>query len=235
MRIAEVHMKQTQEDEATVRVHPFPTLIAQCVQLTTLAHDASPDAVQVLANSALVFAAMSLECAATSCLEFTKIPKAPHGAIDRTLSVIDKFDLLHWLAVRAPLDRGQLAVQKIDDLVKARNRLVHARMKRLPFGAIRKFAVGEGVEVESDKALWSAIRIPKDERNWDCEHAKHAITAAVEFLNYFFFEACKIDEKKVAQMLCTSSGDVIFRTPWESQILSSAAHRFGLKLRFLWL
>jgi hypothetical protein len=226
-------MNRKKQDEATVRVHPFPTLIAQSLQLTVLAHEESPGAVQVLANSALVFAAMSLECAATSCLEFTKIPKAPHGTIDRTLSVIDKFDLLHWLAVRAPLDRGQLTVQKIDDLVKARNRLVHARMKRQPFGAIRKFAVGEEVEVGSDKALWSALRIPKDERSWDGEHAKHAITAVVEFLNYFFFEACKTDEKKVAQMLCTSSGDVIFKTPWESQVLSSAAHRFGLKLRFL--
>jgi hypothetical protein len=228
-------MNKKKQDEATVRVHPFPTLIAQSLQLTALAHDASPGAVQVLANSALVFAAMSLECAATSCLEFTKIPNAPHSKIDRTLSVIDKFDLLHWLAVRAPLDRGQLAVQKIDDLVQARNGLVHARMKRQPFGAIREFAAGEEDEVESDKALWNALRIPKDERSWNGEHAKRAITAAVEFLNYFFFEACKIDEKKVTQMLCTSSGDVIFHTEWESQVLSSAAPRFGLKLRFLGL
>lgn len=228
-------MNQEKQDEAIVRVHPFPTLIAQALQLTALAHEAGPGAVQVLANSALVFAAMSLECAAASCLEFTKIPKAPHGTMDRTLSVIDKFDLLHWFAVRSPLARGAVAVQKIDDLVKARNRLVHARMKRQPFGMTRTFAAGEGVEVRADKALWSALQIPKDERSWDGEHAKQAITATVEFLNYFFFEACKIDEKDVVGMLCTSSGDIIFKTPWESQVLSSAAHRFGLRLRFLGL
>lgn len=228
-------MKKKMQDEATVRVHPFPTLIAQSLQLTTLAHEAGPDTVQVLAKSALVFAVMSLECAATSCLEFTKIPKAPHGKIDRTLSVIDKFDLLHWFAVRAPLDRGQLALQKIDDLVNARNEIVHARIKRQPFGPIREFAAGEEVEVGFDRTLWNALRIPKDERSWDGEHAKHAITAAVEFLNYFFFEACRIEEKLVAQMLCTSSGDAIFHTPWESHVLSGAASRLGLKLRFLGL
>lgn len=121
-------MNKKKQDEATVRVHPFPTLIAQSLQLTALAYDASPSAVHVLANSALVFAVMSLECAATSCLEFTKIPKEPHGTIDRTLSVIDKFDLLHWLAVRASLDRGQLAVQKIDDL--GRNTTIIGRFRR---------------------------------------------------------------------------------------------------------
>lgn len=226
-------MNQKKQDEAILRVHPFPTLIAQTLQLADFACGASPGAVQVLAKAALVFAAMSLECAATSCLELAKIPKEPHGKIERSLSVVDKFDVLHWFAVRTALDRGRQAVQKVADLVSARNELIHARVKREPFGAIREYVVGEGVEAGSDRETWNALRIPKDERSWNGEHATHAITAVVEFLNYFFFEACKLEQKKVVQMLCTSSGDVILKTPWESEVLSTAEHRFGLKLRFL--
>jgi hypothetical protein len=222
------------QDEAILRVHPFPTLLAQTLQLTDFAASASPGAVQSLAKAALVFAAMTLECAATSCLELTKMPKEPLGKIDRTLSVIDKFDVLHWFAVRAPLDRGNSKVQKIGDLVSARNGLVHPRVKREPFGESREYAAGEQIEAGYDKTDWNALRIPKDERSWNGEHARHAITAAVEFLNYFFFDACKIEQKKVVQMLSTSSGDVIFHTEWESQALAGA-HRFGLKLRFLGL
>ena len=114
-----------------------------------------------------------------------------------------------------------------------RNLLVHARVERQPFGPIREYAVGEGFEAASDKSLWNALRIPKDERSWDSQHAKHAITAAVEFLNYFFFDACKLEQKQVVRMLTTSSGTVISFTPWEKAVLSGAAKRFGLKLRFL--
>lgn len=228
-------MGRKKQGAAVLRVHPFPTLIGQALQLTGLAGSASSGAVQVLAKSALVFAAMSLECAATSCLELVRIPKDPHGRIDRALSVIDKFDLLHWFSVRTPLDRGKHMVQRIDDLVSARNGLVHARVSREPFDASREWVVGEEVEVGSNKAVWNALRIPKDERSWDGEHAKLVIAAVVEFLNYFFLDACKIEQKKVIQMLCTSSGDVIFRTEWESQMLSDAAHRLGIRLRFLGL
>lgn len=228
-------MKKKKQDEAVLRIHPFPMLIAQTLQLASFSVSASPGAVQVLAKSALVFAAMSLECAATACLELTQIPKEPHSKVDRTLSVIDKFDMLHWFAVRAPLNRGQQVVQKVSDLVAARNELVHARVRRKPFGTTRKITVGEKIDVGHDKAAWNSLRIPKDELSWNSDHAKLAITAVVEFLNYFFFEACKIDDKKIAQMLCTSSGDVIMFTQWEREILSSAEHGFGLKLRFLGL
>jgi len=225
--------EKARRGDAILRTHPFPTLIAQTLQLACLAEDASPGAVQVLAKSALVFAAMSLECAATSCLELTKIPKGPHGKIDRSLSLIDKFDVLHWFATRAALDRGHRRVQKISDLVLARNRIVHARVERESIGASREYVVGEGVETGHDKGTWNALGIPKDELSWNGEHARLAITAAVEFLNYFFFEACKIEQKKVLAMLCTSSGDAIFHKPWESQVLSSAKPKFGLELRFL--
>jgi hypothetical protein len=226
-------MNQEEQEEAVLRVQPFPTLIAQALQLTELARKASPGEVQVLAKSVLVFAAMSLECAATSCLELAAIPKGPYGKIERALSVVDKFDMLHWLAVRAPLNRGQRLVQEIDDLISIRNGLVHARVRRESLGVRRAYVVGEQVEAGFNKALWSALRVPKDERSWSSEHAERAITTTVEFLNYFFFEACKIDQKKVTQMLCTSSGDVIFHTPWESHVLSDAVRRLGLSLRFL--
>jgi hypothetical protein len=124
-------MNPKQPEPAILRIHPFPTRLAQTLQLTELAIGAGPGTVQVLANSAIAFASMSLECAATSCLEFAKLPKRPLGKIDR-LSVLDKFDLLHWMAVRMPLDRGLPLTQKMDDLVSARNELVHARMKRVP-------------------------------------------------------------------------------------------------------
>lgn len=227
-------MNQT-PDEAVLRVHPFPTLVAQTLQLAGLAIGAAPGVVQVLAKSSLVFAAMSLECAATSCLELARIPKGPHGKIDRALSVVDKFDVLHWLSARRPLDRGQHIVQRIDELSLARNGLVHARVKRQPMGPIRGYVVGDELEAGHEQAHWNALRVPKDERLWRGEDAKHAITAVVEFLNYFLFEACAIEQKTVVQMLCTSSGDAAFLTPWESQVLSSAEPTFGLKLRFLGL
>jgi hypothetical protein len=226
-------VNQKKQGEAILRIHPFPTLIAQALQLASFAGSAHPGAAQVLAKSAIVFASMSLECAATSCLELTGIPKGPHGKIDRTLSVVDKFDMLHWLAVRTPLDRGRLTVQKIDDLVAARNMLVHPRVRREPIGACRHYAAGEGIDAGFDKTAWNALRIPKDERSWSGEHAENAIVAVVDFMNYFYFEACKIEQKRVVQMLCTSSGDAIFLTPWESEAISAAEERFGFKLRFV--
>ena len=225
-------MKKKKHVDAVLRVHPFPTLIAQTLHLVELASGADPAGIQVLAKSAVVFAAMSLECAATSCLELAKIPEQPFSKIE-TLSVLDKFDMLQWFATRTPLDRSRQVVQKIRDLIAVRNGLVHARVKREPFGPVREFAAGEGFEAPVDKSLWNSLRIPKDERSWHGEHAKHAITAAVEFLNYFFFEACKLEQNTVVQMLSTSSGTVIFQTPWEKEILSEAERRFGLKLRFL--
>ena len=219
--------------EAILRVHPFPTLLAQAIQLADFAGVAEPGSMQVFAKSAVVFAAMSLECAATSCLELTTLPSGPFGKIDRTLSVIDKFDLLLWFSTRNSLDRGLQTVQKVDNLVSLRNEIVHSRVKRQPFGPIRSLTVGEGVLANADEELWNELRIPKDEINWTGDHAKQVVVAVVEFLNYFFFEACKMDPKSVVQMLCTSSGDAVLFTKWQSQVLSSARDRLGLKLRFV--
>lgn len=225
-------MNQNKQGQAILRVHPFPTLLAQSLQLADLARVASPGAKQSLAKSAIVFAAMSLECAATSCLELVKLPKGPHGKIERC-GVLDKFDVLHWFATRVPLDRGRQVVQKIHDLIRVRNDLVHSRVRRLPFGKIREYVAEEGLEVDPDVSTWAALGIPKDEREWNDEHTIAAIGATVDFLNYFFLEACKLEKSKVAQMLCTSSGTVVFLTPWESQALSIAERQFGLKLHFL--
>lgn len=225
--------KKTRQSEAILRVHPFPTLIAQAIQLADLAGREVPGDVQVFTKAALVFTAMSLECAATSCLELAMLPDSPQGKIDRALGVLDKFDMLQWLSTHTPLDRGQCVVQKVQDLVDARNQLVHARVKRESFGPVRHYVVGAAFEAPHDKSLWNALRIPKNERSWSGEHAKLAIKAAVEFLNYFFFDACKLEQKAVVPMLSTSSGTAVAFTPWERQVLGGTEQRFGLKLRFL--
>jgi hypothetical protein len=153
--------------------------------------------------------------------------------MERSLSVLDKFDLLHWLATRSAMERGRLVVQKIDDLIRVRNALVHARVQKEPFGIVREYDAGEQIDVNYDKANWNALGIPKNERDWNDEHTETVIISAVDFLNYFFFEACKLQESAVAKMLCTSSGEVILHTQWESEALSIGEHRFGIKLRFL--
>ena len=107
-------MTEKIQTKAILSIHPFPTLLAQTFQLLEFASDADPAAVQVLAKSALVFAAMSLECAATSCIKYANIPERPFAKMD-TLSVLDKFEMLQWFATRTPLDRKRHVVQKIGD------------------------------------------------------------------------------------------------------------------------
>ncbi len=221
------------EHTAAVNINPFPTLVGQSFALDAMANQASAGDAPVLAKASITTTALGLECAAYCCFRRVKMSGELVERLHRGLPSLDKYDLLHWICTKRPLDRGNRHVRQAKELLSLRNSLVHPKVVRKTLPVKKHVRVGDEATFDPQIPPLEMLKIPGDERTWGPEHSRLAIIAALEFFNFFFVDACKSNVTALSAILCTSSGTACFLTPWERQMLALAPTNYGVPIRFL--
>jgi hypothetical protein len=217
-----------------VNINPFPMLLAEAISLDCLAHTTDIEiAESVLAKSAITSAALTLECAAHCCMERLDMSKHLIEKLDRELETLQKYDMLHWTLTKQPLDRGIAPVQRAHELIKIRNSLVHRKIIRKEFEIPKNLEDGYAAIFDIQLPPWPMIGIPGNPVYWKAAHSQAVIKVVIEFLNYFFVDACNIGRNTLATMLCTSSGMVWYLNEWEAGMLKTVNDLYGVSILFL--
>lgn len=132
-------------------------------------------------RSAIIFSALALESAANCCLDFLSLQKGAFEDFEK-LHTLGKFDLfLRHAPHKDVLDREHKLVRPIRNLISCRNAIVHSK--------IQTDRVKEG---RVEPQIWEPLGLPYNQEYWQPLHAVKCFTVMSDFLNYFFFEACRV-------------------------------------------
>jgi hypothetical protein len=132
-------------------------------------------------RSAIVFSALALESAANCCLDFLGLQKGAFEDFEK-LQTLSKFDLFLRDGQRKDaLDREHKLVHPIRNLISCRNAIVHSK--------VQTDRVKEG---RVEPQIWEPLGLPHNPEYWQPVHAIKCFTVMSDFLNYFFFEACRV-------------------------------------------
>lgn len=177
-------------------------------------------------RNAILSTGLAIECAANCCLEYLSVHTNADDDLEhlRPLAKLDVFLLACPQQNR--LDRNNQFVKKAHNLVSIRNRYVHAKVTPKAYTS-----TGQGL-AEASKAQrdWKPIMIPRNQAIWKVDHAKTAVVALVDFLNYFFFVAGPFDDGSiedrqfVKQILSSEVDSRWEQTPTEGR---QPLHEFG--------
>jgi hypothetical protein len=136
------------------------------------------------ARASVLGSALALESAANSLLLSLELGKKFAEELDR-LPVLAKFDAyLRLKQTNLRLDRGRSEVQRVQDLVSARNDYVHPKVEGIPTEVSSPQEQGDKVQfpLSLTGETWKTLKIPKRPMFWSADDARSTLSAAVAFL-----------------------------------------------------
>jgi hypothetical protein len=220
---------------------PFPGLLADAMLLDQMSIAGIPgqkESSRILAKAAIINAAIAVECAASSCV--LRIPGMSATVSKRLekLPTFEKYDLVHGFSRKGPVNFENPHFKKMKELVQLRDDLVHPKPKSKSAAFVterdQKTALGK---LEPVQGRLKELDIPRDPSTWTSDDSKSVIKAVVEFMNYYFLDACGLHPALVSQALCyTSGGDamVMWATPGvDTGIFRESPGRYDVSVEFL--
>lgn len=154
------------------------------------------------ARASVMASALSIECAANCLLNSLDLPSALLNDLDK-ISALSKIDSALRLRSESKLDRGRNEVQKIAELIKARNDYVHPRTSIIKADIALPEDAGENwlLPMSLDGEHWPAIGIPKKAMFWSQDSSLATLKATSEFFKYIFVDALNASEDELHNML----------------------------------
>lgn len=215
---------------------PFVTLLADAIQLALLAeHTPESHMEHVFARSAIMNAVFSLEAAANLTLDNLSqiVPSRLQDQIDR-FPLIEKFEFFLFIRTgESTLDRGNLIVQYVRELIRLRNYYVHAKVKRYPAQVHELDEEKKTFKFEQEVEETQFLAIPKSLAKWNQEHAISAVKATVEFLNYYFVELCHFEAEETRRFLYYLLGGSVGISQRDYDLLKQCERKWSLRIEFL--
>ena len=188
------------------------------------------------ARASVMASALSVECAANCLLNSLDLPSALLNDLDK-ISALSKIDSAIRLRSDSKLDRGRNEVQKIAELIKARNDYVHPRATNIKADVALPEDAGENwlLPMSLDGEHWPAIGIPKKAMLWSEDSSLATLKAVAAFFKYVFVEVLDASMDELHSMLPSvmQMGDVQILAIFEefrSELKS--ANEFGIDLSF---
>lgn len=188
---------------ATYRYTGFYDLLADAIFQHRLA--ASCTASYLMnrhARSSVIASALSIECAANCLLGSAKLPRALSKDLDK-LPPLSKIDAALRLMSACKLDRGRNEVQKVSELITARNEYVHPRATNINAGIAPLEDAGKNwlLPMTLDGEHWPTIGIPKKGMFWSKDSSLAALKAISAFFKYVFVELLNASNNDLHCML----------------------------------
>ncbi len=136
------------------------------------------------ARASILSSALALESAANSLLRSLELSTGFAEELDK-LPVLAKFDVyLRCKQTNLQLDRGRMEVQRVRELLRARNDYVHPKVQTIPTDVSSPEEQGERLVLPLSLTgqMWDAVKIPKRPMFWSADSAQSALSATVGFL-----------------------------------------------------
>lgn len=189
------------------------------------------------ARASISAATLTLECGANCLLETLAVPSGLREDLDR-MPTLSKYDASLRLRGFGGLDRGRSEVQKVVELVRARNDFVHPKGRNIKtdIGALKERGKLVTMPMELHGEIWKGLGIPRRSLFWSAESALSVLKALAEFLGYVFAELMSASPDEANQILVSrvELGDVQIRSQFEEfeRELMEALHH-GVDVRCL--
>lgn len=154
------------------------------------------------ARASILASALSVECVANCLLISLDTSSRLSDELDR-MSPLSKIEVYLKLKSRPALDRGNLKVSKIADLISARNDFVHPKVKgiratmSLPQDAGKEWTFPFSL----DGVHHSQLSIPKVPLFWSAKNALEALMAISNFYQYLFCTLINVNHKEMHDLL----------------------------------
>ncbi len=157
------------------------------------------------ARASITSSLLLIECAANSLIQELELNKHLQEPYDK-LQPLAKIDTFLKLSGLHELERSCIEVQRISELLKARNDFVH------PKTTIFKTEIDKLVEQTENYELpfkvttevWTGIKITKAAMFWSSEDSYKVLSAIRDFLAYLFLKLMQLDSQEIYLILVSS-------------------------------
>lgn len=191
------------------------------------------------ARSSVIAAALSVECAANCLIHSLELSATLRTELDK-LSPLAKIETYLQLSGFGNLERGRVEVQRMKELIAARNEYVHSKVATIR--AVVEEPKDSGhewhVPFSIDGEHWSALKIPKKAIFWSNTNSQATLLAIAEFFRYLFVELMKSTSEQLHGILPSriQVGDVHMLAVFdEFKREIAGAREFGADFSFLGL
>lgn len=119
------------------------------------------------------------------------------------MTPLGKIDVCLRLRGTFPIDPGSHAVQRVAELVKARNDHVHPKSYNIP-AELNTPEDGDThwmLPMWLEGELWPHLKFPKRPMFWSSDCSRIALQAVADFYRYVFKTLMKIDDDELQHML----------------------------------
>lgn len=225
---------------ATYRYIAFFDLLADAIFQHKMAmNETNPYLCSRYARASISASALSVECFANCLLALSESPKKLLEELDK-LSPIPKVEIALRLQGLGDLDRGRAEIQKIAELIKARNEFVHSKLTALEAGIGLPQDAGTEwiVPISMTGEQWRQLGIPKVAMFWSKESSLSVLSAISSFYRHVLVDVMKANEELVNGAFISRAEFGGVRMPgvydeFREQI--TAATEFGVDFSFLGL
>jgi hypothetical protein len=193
MRKADKHMTSDLRVPATFHYVAFYDLLADTAFQHRLASDESDSfRMNRYARASIVAAALSVECAANCLIHSRELPAALHSELDK-LPALAKIETYLLLSSSITLDRGRIEVQRMKELIAARNEYVHPKVTTIEAEVETPRDAGHAwhIPFTLDGENWPGLGIPKRSMFWSSASSQSTLRAIAAFYEYLFLDLMK--------------------------------------------
>lgn len=154
------------------------------------------------ARASVIAAALSVECAANCLIHSLELPGTLRAELDK-LPVLAKVETYLLLSEFGVLDRGRVEVQRIKELIAARNEYVHPKVTTIDAAVAEPRDAGHEwhVPFALDGEHWSGLKIPKRAMFWSKASSEATLRAIAEFFRYLFVDLLKSTSEQLRLIL----------------------------------
>lgn len=184
---------------ATYRYIAFFDLLADAIfQHKMAVNETNPYLCSRYARASISASALSVECFANCLLALPESPKKLLEELDK-LPPIPKVEIALRLQGLGDLDRGRAEVQKIAELIKARNEFVHSKLAAIEasIGLPQDAGTEWMVPISMAGEQWRQLGIPKVAMFWSRESSLSVLSAISSFYRHVLVDVMKANEELV--------------------------------------
>ena len=227
-----------QEAPAKFRYIAFFDLLADAVFLHQKANiEPNPYLSSRFARGSISASSLSTECFANCLLTILQPTRSLANDLDK-LPPLSKIDVALRLQGSKALDRGRIEVQRVAELIQARNDYVHPKASAVEASiSTPQDAENEWVlPVSMNAELWRGLEIPKPAMFWSKENSLSTLSAICLFFRYVIVDLMNGDEDLINEFFISRVEFGNIQMPGvydEFRELLQSASKFGLDFTFL--
>jgi hypothetical protein len=154
------------------------------------------------ARASVIAAALSVECAANCLVHSLELSPTLRNELDK-IPALAKIETYLLLSKMDTLNRGRIEVQRVKDLIAARNTYVHPKVTTIDATVDEPKDAGNEwlVPFSLDGEHWPNLKIPKKAMFWSKTNSQTTLKVIADFFRYLFVELMAATPEQLHEIL----------------------------------